>query len=76
MYLRKVIYYFLYLLEGMINFVSSIFYLYPQLDWSSSYLFHTESRRVLREIDASFLKREEKAESALNKVEDIKRGDP
>tara|TARA_Y100000296_G_C5083048_1_gene210937 strand:+ start:436 stop:666 length:231 start_codon:yes stop_codon:yes gene_type:complete len=74
-YLRKVIYYFLYLLEGIINFVSSIFYLYPRLDWSSAFLFFTEARRVEREMGASSAKRQKKAESALNNIEDIKKGD-
>tara|TARA_Y100000034_G_C6861801_1_gene392336 strand:+ start:361 stop:501 length:141 start_codon:yes stop_codon:yes gene_type:complete len=45
------------------------------LDWSSAFLFFTEARRVEREMGASSAKRQKKAESALNNIEDIKKGD-
>ena len=72
MYLKKVSYYFLYLLEGMINFVSSIFNIYPEIDWSSRYWFSLEAGRIDRERHESYLKREQMAQSALNKIEDVK----
>tara|TARA_Y100000310_G_C19995720_1_gene496141 strand:+ start:71 stop:301 length:231 start_codon:yes stop_codon:yes gene_type:complete len=71
-YHKKVIYYFLYLLEGVINFMSSIFNLYPKIDWSSSYWFSIEAGRIEGEMHSSYMKREQMAQSALNKIEEAK----
>ena len=67
-YLKMPMYFLLTVLEGLLNFICSIFAYYPALDFSTSFLVYGELIRVRREVVGRVVSRQELNKEADEKV--------
>jgi len=65
-YITNLAFYFLSVVDGVVNLLASLFAMYPKMDSATSFLVYLELRRVNKEIDGREAKREkEKSEAEV-----------
>lgn len=65
--LGLIVFYFLGVIDAIINFIASLFFCYPKLELSIKWLVHTEAIQVVSTSNSSTEKREHMEEEAVNK---------
>ena len=73
-YFKYIIYFFISLVDNIINLLCSLICYYPGMDLASSFLTRTELGRVYRVIQERNDEREEKSQKALKDIKDISNG--
>ncbi len=73
-YFRYILYFFLSVIDGLVNLLCSLIYYYPGMDFASSFLTRTELGRVYRVIRDRSEEKKEKSKEALQTIKDISNG--
>ena len=73
-YFKYIIYFFISLVDNIINLLCSLICYYPGMDLASSFLTRTELGRVYSVIQGRNDEREEKSQKALKDIEDLSNG--
>ena len=73
-YFKYIIYFFISLIDSVINLLCSLIYYYPGMDLASSFLTRTELGRVFKIIQKRTDEREGKSQEALNTMKEVSHG--
>ena len=74
-YFKYIIYFFISLVDNIINLLCSLICYYPGMDLASSFLTRTELGRVYKIIQERTDEREEKSQEALSTMKEVCRGE-
>jgi len=74
-YFKYIIYFFISLVDNIINLLCSLICYYPGMDLASSFLTRTELGRVYKIIQERTDEREEKSQEALNTMKEVGHGE-
>ena len=74
-YFKYIIYFFISLVDNIINLLCSLIMYYPGMDLASSFLTRTELGRVYKIIQERTDEREEKSQEALSTMKEVCRGE-
>tara|TARA_R100000458_G_C8022768_1_gene81754 strand:+ start:173 stop:418 length:246 start_codon:yes stop_codon:yes gene_type:complete len=65
--LGLIVFYFLGVIDAVLNFIASLFFYYPKVELSIKWLVHTESIRVISTSNSSSENRQKMEEEAMQK---------
>ena len=74
-YFKYIIYFFISLVDNIINLLCSLICYYPGMDLASSFLTRTELGRVYKIIQERTDEREEKSQEALSTMKEVGHGE-
>jgi len=74
-YFKYIIYFFISLVDNIINLLCSLIMYYPGMDLASSFLTRTELGRVYKIIQERTDEREEKSQEALSTMKEVSHGE-
>jgi len=74
-YFKYIIYFFISLVDNIINLLCSLTMYYPGMDLASSFLTRTELGRVYKIIQERTDEREEKSQEALSTMKEVSHGE-
>ena len=74
-YFKYIIYFFISLVDSVINLLCSLICYYPGMDLASSFLTRTELGRVYKIIQERTDEREGKSQEALSTMKEVCRGE-
>jgi len=74
-YFKYIIYFFISLVDNIINLLCSLICYYPGMDLASSFLTRTELGRVYKIIQERTDEREEKSQEALSTMKEVSHGE-
>ena len=73
-YFKYLVYFFVSIIDSVVNLLCSLVCYYPGIDWSSSFLTRIELGRVYKVIQGRNDKKDGKAQEALKNIKDISDG--